>query len=335
MGETKFVDGYVSKLSIRETQKGIRFIKDTFQRKLSEQLNLEYISAPLFVIKGNGLNDDLNGIERKVEFTLKQTNDTVEIVQSLAKWKRYALYKYDFKPDEGLYTNMNAVRRDDEMDNIHSTYVDQWDWCKVITREQRTQDYLKEIVIKIVNAIGDTQTALQGIFPALSFQINRDVHFITSQELEDKYPALSPKEREKKETEKYGTIFVMQIGGLLNSGIRHDGRAPDYDDWTLNGDLIFWNNILGEQIEISSMGIRVDAETLVSQLEETGEEARLKLDFHKKIYDNTLPLSIGGGIGQSRLCVLLLEKMHIGEVQCSVWQEDFLAKCRKKGINIL
>lgn len=335
MSETKYVENYVSKLTIRETQKGIRFIKDTFQKKLSSALNLEYISAPLFVKKGSGLNDDLNGIERKVEFSLKETKSHVEIVQSLAKWKRYALYKYNFNIGEGLYTNMNAIRRDDDMDNIHSVYVDQWDWCKVITREQRNTDFLKETVIKIVNAIADTQDELQKVFPALHLKINRDVHFITSQELEDKYPNITPKEREKEETKLYGTVFIMQIGGILNSGTRHDGRAPDYDDWALNGDLIFWNNVLDEQIEISSMGIRVDSDSLLSQLKEAGEEDRLKLEFHQGIYNNKLPLTIGGGIGQSRLCVLLLEKMHIGEVQCSVWQTDVIKKCKEKGIALL
>lgn len=335
MSDTKFIDGYISALSIRKTQKGIRLIKDVFQKKLSEALNLEYISAPLFIKKGTGLNDDLNGTERKVEFELRETGDEVEIVQSLAKWKRYALYKYHFKPDEGLYTNMNAIRRDDDMDNIHSVYVDQWDWCRVITPEQRNEEFLKQIVTKIVGAIADTQDEVQKAFPSLYRKVERNVHFVTSQELEDKYPGLTPKEREREETKKYKTIFVMQIGGLLKSGTKHDGRAPDYDDWSLNGDLIFWNDILDEQIEISSMGIRVDAESLVSQLKQANAEDRLELNFHKGIYNNTLPLTIGGGIGQSRLCLLLLEKLHIGEVQCSVWQEDVIKACKERGVNLL
>lgn len=335
MGKTVFIDSYKSKLSVRETQRGIRFIKDTFQKKLSEALNLEYISAPLFLRKGRGLNDDLNGVERKVHFDLKEIEGEYEIVQSLAKWKRYALYKYNFSVGEGLYTNMNAIRRDDDMDNIHSVYVDQWDWCKVISREQRNEEYLKDTVIKIVNAIADTQEELQKVFPALKNKIKREVHFVTSQELEDKYPDLTPKQREKEETKKYGTIFVMQIGGLLKSGIKHDGRAPDYDDWKLNGDLIFWNSVLGEQIEISSMGIRVDAESLVEQLKAEGKEDKLALEFQSGIYSGRFPLTIGGGIGQSRLCVLLLEKLHIGEVQCSVWQPEIKAECKDRGINLL
>ena len=332
---TVYVDGYQSALSVRETEKAIRFIKDTFQKKLADALNLEYISAPLFLRKGRGLNDDLNGVERKVHFDLRELEGEYEIVQSLAKWKRYALYKYGFHVGEGLYTNMNAIRRDDDMDNIHSVYVDQWDWCKVISREQRNEAFLKETVIAIVGAIADTQEQVQKAFPALKNKICREVHFITTQELEDKYPDLTPKQREKEETRQYGTIFVMQIGGLLKSGIKHDGRAPDYDDWALNGDLIFWNPVLEEQIEISSMGIRVDAESLEKQLKAEGKEEKLKLEFQSGIYENRFPLTIGGGIGQSRLCVLLLEKLHIGEVQCCVWQPEVKAECKKRGINLL
>ena len=294
---TVYVDGYQSALSIRETEKAIRLIKDTFQKKLSQALNLEYISAPLFLRKGRGLNDDLNGVERKVHFDLKELEGEYEIVQSLAKWKRYALYKYGFQAGEGLYTNMNAIRRDDDMDNIHSVYVDQWDWCKVISKEQRNEAFLKETVIKIVEAIAETQEDVQKVFPALKNKIKRDVYFITTQELEDKYPDLTPKEREKEVTRQYGTVFIMQIGGKLKSGIKHDGRAPDYDDWTLNGDLLFWNHVLEEQIEISSMGIRVDAESLEKQLKAEGKEEKLSMEFHSGIYSGKFPLSIGGGIG--------------------------------------
>jgi len=332
---TVYVDGYQSALSIRETEKAIRFIKDTFQQKLSQALNLEYISAPLFLRKGRGLNDDLNGVERKVHFDLKELEGEYEIVQSLAKWKRYALYKYGFQVGEGLYTNMNAIRRDDDMDNIHSVYVDQWDWCKVISADQRNEAYLKQTVQTIVGAIADTQEEVQQQFPALKNKINRDVHFITTQQLEDKYPDLTPKEREKEETRQFGTVFIMQIGGKLKSGIKHDGRAPDYDDWTLNGDLLFWNHILDEQIEISSMGIRVDAASLEQQLKAEGKEEKLSMEFHKGISEGRFPLTIGGGIGQSRLCVLLLEKLHIGEVQCCVWQPEVKAECKKRGIQLL
>ena len=332
---TVYVDGYQSALSVRETEKAIRLIKDIFQKKLSQALNLEYISAPLCLRKGRGLNDDLNGVERKVHFDLRELEGEYEIVQSLAKWKRYALYKYGFEVGEGLYTNMNAIRRDDDMDNIHSVYVDQWDWCKVISREQRNEAFLKETVKKIVGAIADTQEEVQKVFPALKSKVCREVHFVTTQELEDKYPDLTPKQREKEETKKYGTIFIMQIGGLLKSGIKHDGRAPDYDDWTLNGDLIFWNNVLEEQIEISSMGIRVDAQSLEKQLKAEGKEEKLQLEFQSGIYEGRFPLTIGGGIGQSRLCVLLLEKLHIGEVQCCVWQPEVKEECKKRGIHLL
>ncbi|MBQ6381081.1 MAG: aspartate--ammonia ligase [Clostridia bacterium] len=332
---TVYVEGYQSALSIRETEKAIRLIKDTFQQRLSKALNLEYISAPLFLRKGRGLNDDLNGVERKVHFDLKELEGEYEIVQSLAKWKRYALYKYGFAVGEGLYTNMNAIRRDDDMDNIHSVYVDQWDWCKVISKEQRNEAYLKETVKTIVGAIADTQEDVQKVFPALKNKIKREVHFITTQALEDKYPDLTPKQREKEETKQFGTVFIMQIGGKLKSGIKHDGRAPDYDDWTLNGDLLFWNPVLEEQIEISSMGIRVDAESLEKQLKAEGKEEKLSMEFHSGIYEGRFPLTIGGGIGQSRLCVLLLEKLHIGEVQCCVWQPEVKAECKKRGIQLL
>ncbi|MBP5372690.1 MAG: aspartate--ammonia ligase [Clostridia bacterium] len=319
-------DGYKSVLSLRETQRAISFIKETFQKKFAKALGLERISAPLFVTKASGLNDDLNGVERKVEFDLKECEDRCQIVQSLAKWKRYALYKYGFKVGEGIYTDMNAVRRDDNMDNTHSVYVDQWDWEKIITAKDRTIEFLKETVTKIVGAIAETHAAVVKAFPALSQKTEKEVHFITTQDLEDAYPALSPKEREDAVTKKYKTVFVMQIGSVLNSGIKHDGRAPDYDDWALNGDLLVWDETLGSALELSSMGIRVDENSLVSQLEIADCKERLNLDYHKKIMDKTLPLTIGGGIGQSRLCLYLLKKLHIGEVYSSGWPEEMMQK---------
>ena len=328
-------EDYRSALSLRETQQAISLIKETFQKKFSKALGLERISAPLFVTKKSGLNDDLNGVERKVEFDLKECDEVCQIVQSLAKWKRYALYKYGFKVGEGLYTDMNAVRRDDSMDNTHSVYVDQWDWEKVITEKDRDLDFLKETVKKIVSAVADTHAAVVKAFPSLSRKTERNVFFITSQELEDAYPNLSPKEREDAITKKHKTVFVMQIGGKLKSGNRHDGRAPDYDDWNLNGDLFVWDETLGASLELSSMGIRVDENSLTKQLKEADCKERLKLEYHKMIMNKTLPLTIGGGIGQSRLCMYMLEKLHIGEVSSSVWQEEMLEKCRIMGVNIL
>ena len=328
-------EGYRSALSLRETQQAISLIKETFQKKFAKALGLERISAPLFVTKKSGLNDDLNGVERKVEFDLKECDEVCQIVQSLAKWKRYALYKYGFKVGEGLYTDMNAVRRDDSMDNTHSVYVDQWDWEKVITRKDRNIDFLKDTVKKIVAAIADTHAAIVKAYPALSAKTEKNVFFVTSQELEDAYPNLTPKEREDAVTKKYKTVFIMQIGGALRSGGKHDGRAPDYDDWELNGDLFVWDDAIGSALELSSMGIRVDEDSLVKQLTVAGCKERLKLDYHKMIIDKTLPLTIGGGIGQSRLCMYMLEKLHIGEVESSVWQEEMLEKCKIMGIDIL
>ena len=328
-------EGYRSALSLRETQQAISLIKETFQKKFAKALGLERISAPLFVTKKSGLNDDLNGVERTVEFDLKECDEVCQIVQSLAKWKRYALYKYGFKVGEGLYTDMNAVRRDDSMDNTHSVYVDQWDWEKVITRKDRNIDFLKDTVKKIVAAIADTHAAIVKAYPALSAKTEKNVFFVTSQELEDAYPNLTPKEREDAVTKKYKTVFIMQIGGALRSGGKHDGRAPDYDDWELNGDLFVWDDAIGSALELSSMGIRVDEDSLVKQLTVAGCKERLKLDYHKMIIDKTLPLTIGGGIGQSRLCMYMLEKLHIGEVESSVWQEEMLEKCKIMGIDIL
>ncbi len=326
---------YKSSLTQRETQKAIKVVKDTFQVALAKALNLDRVTAPLMVTKKSGINDDLNGVERKVHFTMMNIDGEAEVVQSLAKWKRRALYRYGYKADEGIYTDMNAIRRDDDTDNLHSLFVDQWDWCRVISREERNLDFLKSIVQKIVDAIYDTNEAVKAKYPTLGFEMKRDVFFITTQELEDMYPELTSKERENKITKEHGTVFLMQIGGKLKSGQKHDGRAPDYDDWSLNGDILFWNELLGCAFEISSMGIRVDAESLHSQLEEEGLLEREQFDFHKGILDGTLPLTIGGGIGQSRLCMLLLQKAHIGEVQCSIWSDEMREECKQHGIILL
>lgn len=335
MKEFRYVEGYKSSLNLRETQRAIKLVKDTFQHELKPALKLERITAPLFVDKASGINDDLNGVERKVHFTIRETDTEAEVVQSLAKWKRLALYRYGFEAGEGLYTDMSAIRRDDDMDNIHSIYVDQWDWERVITEDQRNLDFLKHIVRKIVRAISAAHQKVQMEYPALKNEINEEVFFITTQELEDMYPTLSGKEREYEIVKEHKTVFIMQIGSVLKSGKKHDGRAPDYDDWDLNGDLLFWNPVLSEPLEISSMGIRVNAESLHRQLEIADQLEREKFPYHKGILDGTLPLTIGGGIGQSRLCLLLLEKMHIGEVQSSIWPKDVVEYCEKNGINLL
>ncbi len=335
MRQLKLVEGYRSALSLRDTQKAIKFVKDAFQTRLAAALHLERISAPLIVRQGSGINDDLNGVERKVDFDMKEIGGRAEVVQSLAKWKRMALYRYGFQVGEGLYTDMNAIRRDDDVDNDHSICVDQWDWERVIRREDRNLEFLQDVVRKIVNAIADTKEAVREVFPALSQEISRDVTFVTSQELEDAYPSLTPKEREKAFVREHKTTFVMQIGGALKSGGIHDGRAPDYDDWSLNGDLLFWDEILEQPIEVSSMGIRVDAAALERQLKIRGNEERMQYPYHQGILKDELPLTIGGGIGQSRMCMLLLEKMHIGEVLCSIWPEDMEKACREQGVQLL
>lgn len=335
MSKTFIPKGYRSVLNLYETQTAIRMIKRIFEDTLSEALNIKRVSAPLFVDPLTGLNDDLNGVERPVEFDIKQTGGTAQIVQSLAKWKRMALYKYGFKVGEGLYTDMNAVRRDEEMDNLHSIYVDQWDWEKVIDRETRNIDTLKDTVRKIVGAVCETQKQLRSYFEGLPAPLSPEVSFITTQELEDMYPELSPKERENEYLKEHKTAFIMQIGDLLKSGQKHDGRAPDYDDWQLNGDIVFWNDLLGCAHEISSMGIRVDEVSLKEQLIKSGCEHRAKLPFHKDLLEGKLPLTMGGGIGQSRLCMLLLGKAHIGEVQVSVWDEETISTCEAAGITLL
>ena len=330
-----YPENYRTLLSQRDTQKAIKIVKDTFQRDLAKALNLDRITAPLMVTKSSGINDDLNGVERKVHFTMKNIDGEAEVVQSLAKWKRRALHYYGYRAGEGIYTDMNAIRRDDDTDNLHSLFVDQWDWCKVINKEQRNIDFLRETVEKIVGAVYDTNEAVKKKYPILSFKLNPEVFFITTQELEDMYPDLTPKERENTITEKHGTVFIMQIGGRLKSGEKHDGRAPDYDDWELNGDILIWDELLQCAVEISSMGIRVDAESLHRQLEAENALEREKFEFHKKILDGTYPLTIGGGIGQSRLCMLLLQKAHIGEVQCAIWPEEMREECRKHNIILL
>lgn len=330
------VTNYSSRLSVRETQKAIKFVKDEFQKRLSESLCLYRVSAPVFVPKKSGVNDDLNGVERKVHFTAKELGEEpLEVVQSLAKWKRSALHSYGFQPGEGLYTDMNAIRRDDDTDNLHSIFVDQWDWEAVITEQQRTMNFLKETVKKIVAAVADTADSVRRAFPSVCPEIKREICFITTQELEDLYPALSPKERENVIVREKKTVFLMQIGGKLKSGQKHDGRAPDYDDWMLNGDILFYNPLLDCAFEVSSMGIRVDSASLLSQLKDAGAEDRLCYPYHKAVAGGTLPLTVGGGIGQSRLCMLLLEKAHIGEVHVSVWPDDMIEECRRQNIFLL
>lgn len=331
-----YPSGYSSALSGRETQKAIKLIKDTFQVNLAKSLNLERVTAPLFVSSASGLNDDLNGVERKVHFTIKEIDgENAEVVQSLAKWKRMALHKYGFEPGCGLYTDMNAIRRDDDVDNLHSIFVDQWDWEAVITTEQRNTAFLKDVVKKIVNAVADTSDLIKEKYPEIAVNICRDVYFITTQELEDMYPDLSAKERENEITKEHKTVFLMQIGDVLKGGEKHDGRAPDYDDWSLNGDILFWNEVLKSAFEISSMGIRVDSDSIKEQLKKCNAEERLRFDYHKNIVNGVFPLTIGGGIGQSRLCMLLLGKAHIGEVHVSIWPEEMVEECKKHNIYLL
>ncbi|MBR6070513.1 MAG: aspartate--ammonia ligase [Ruminococcus sp.] len=328
-------EGYKSALTLRETQHAIKYIKDVFQQALSFALTLDRVSAPLIVKKGSGINDDLNGVERKVDFTIKEIDGEGEVVQSLAKWKRMALYRYGYKAGEGIYTDMNAIRRDDDTDNTHSIFVDQWDWEKVITREDRNIQFLKETVTSVVKAIAYTKRKVSLRYPQIAGQICEKPYFITTQELEDKYPDKTGHERERLITQEHKTVFLMQIGGKLASGEKHDGRAPDYDDWSLNGDILIWDDVLDDSLEVSSMGIRVDADSLKAQLAECGAEDRMQYRYHQMIADGTLPLTIGGGIGQSRLCMLLLKKAHIGEVQSSIWTDEMVQKCAENGITLL
>ena len=328
---------YTSLLSIYETQKAIGLLKRLFEDKLSGALRLHRVSAPLFVAAASGLNDDLNGVERPVAFEINGVEDTAQVVHSLAKWKRLALRRYQFQVGEGLYTDMNAIRRDEELDNLHSAYVDQWDWEKIIAREDRNVGYLQQTVSSIVRALADTQYFLRSVFPQLSVlpRLSDQVTFLTTQELEDLYPSLTPKERESAFVKDHPTTFLMGIGGKLRSGKPHDGRAPDYDDWALNGDLLVWDSVNGQAMELSSMGIRVDPESLDRQLTLAGCDSRRSLPFHKMLLEGQLPLTMGGGIGQSRVSMLLLGKAHIGEVQSSLWDEANLKACQEAGITLL
>ena len=337
MRQIQLPQNYQSLLSVYETQRAIGLLKRLFEDKLSGALRLHRVSAPLFVAASSGLNDDLNGVERPVSFSINGVRDTAQVVHSLAKWKRLALKRYQFQAGEGLYTDMNAIRRDEELDHLHSAYVDQWDWEKIITREERNVNYLQKTVRSIVGALGDTQSFLASVFPQLSVlpKLDTDVTFLTAQELEDRYPDLSPKERENAIVAEHRTVFLMGIGGKLRSGKPHDGRAPDYDDWSLNGDLLVWDSVNGQAIELSSMGIRVDPESLDRQLTLAGCDSRRALPFHKMLLAGELPLTMGGGIGQSRVSMLLLGKAHIGEVQSSLWDEANLAACQAAGIELL
>ena len=327
---------YESAIDLMESQRAIKKIKDYFQQELAYGLNLRRVSAPLFVDPETGLNDNLNGVERRVEFTLKDINEMhVEVVQSLAKWKRMALGKYGIQPGHGIYTDMNAIRRDEELDNLHSVYVDQWDWEKVITKEQRTEEYLKETVTTIYNAVKNLGDYVNRLYRNIQTEIPNEIFFITTRELEAMYPDLTPKEREDAITKEHGAVFIMKIGGRLASGEKHDGRSPDYDDWELNGDIILWNEVLDRAFEISSMGIRVDSEAMKRQLEAEGCMERAELEFQKAVIEDRLPYTIGGGIGQSRLCMYFLRKAHIGEVQVSVWPEEMIKECEAHNIHLL
>ncbi len=327
---------YKSKLSVRDTEKAIKFVKDTFQRNLVKSFGFERVSAPMIVPAGIGINDDLNGVERPVSFDIPNCGGaTAEVVQSLAKWKRVALKRYGYRDGEGLYTDMNALRRDDILDAQHSVYVDQWDWEMVISKGHRTESFLKMVVTRIVGAIVDTLEETKRQFPQLTLTLSRDVKFITTQEALDLYPTLCPHERERALCREHGTVFLMKIGGALSDGKPHDGRAPDYDDWSLNGDILFYDEAIDDSVEISSMGIRVDSDSLLRQLEVAGATDKLKYDYHKQVLAGELPLSIGGGIGQSRLCMLLLEKAHIGEVQVGIWPDNMRAECEARGVKLL
>ncbi len=336
--KTKIPQNYQSCLSIYDTQKAIGLLKRLFEDDLAAKLNLYRVSAPLFVAENSGINDDLNGYERPVSFDILHAERRAEVVQSLAKWKRVALKRYGFFPGRGIYTDMDAIRRDEDvLDNLHSVYVDQWDWEKIILPENRNLDYLKSTVMDIVAALCDTQNTMRSIYPQLMRlpALERNVTFITAQELEDRYPGMTPKERENAFTKEHKTVFIIGIGEKLRSGKPHDGRAPDYDDWQLNGDILFWYDLLDCAIEISSMGIRVDPASMDRQLTIAGCDNRRELPYHKALLNGELPLTIGGGIGQSRVSMLLLGKAHIGEVQASVWDEETETTCARAGVNLL
>ena len=327
---------YSPVIDLMESQRAIKKIKDYFQQELAYGLSLRRVSAPLFVDPKTGLNDNLNGVERRVSFTLKDIDEMeVEVVQSLAKWKRMALGKYGIEPGHGIYTDMNAIRRDEELDNLHSVYVDQWDWEKVITKDQRTEAYLKETVVTIYNSLKNQGDYVNRLYKDLYTELPNEIFFVTTQELEDMYPDLTPKEREDAVTKDHRAVFIMKIGGRLRSGEKHDGRSPDYDDWELNGDIILWNDILDRAFEISSMGIRVDADAMARQLKAEGCQERAELPFQKAVLENKLPYTIGGGIGQSRLCMYFLRKAHIGEAQVSVWPDEMVEACKANNIYLL
>ncbi len=336
MSQVIIPEDYHSILAPLETQRAIKKIKDYFQQELAYSLKLRRFTAPLFVDPQTGLNDNLNGTERRVSFTLKDMNEyPVEIVQSLAKWKRYALGKYGIESGHGIYTDMNAIRRDEELDNLHSIYVDQWDWEKVITKEQRTTEYLHETVRTIYNSVRNLSDYVNRLYREIKNDIPNEIFFITAQELEDMYPDKTPKEREDLICREHHAVFVEKIGGAMQSGEKHDGRSPDYDDWELNGDIILWNDLLDTAFEISSMGIRVDAESMDRQLTLAGADERREMAYHQAVMNDELPLSIGGGIGQSRICMYFLKKAHIGEVQVSVWPQDMIKTCEKNGMILL
>ncbi|WP_071145708.1 aspartate--ammonia ligase [Bacteroides ihuae] len=338
-------ENYKPLLDLKQTELGIKQIKDFFQMNLSSELRLRRVTAPLFVLKGMGINDDLNGVERAVSFPIKDLNDAqAEVVHSLAKWKRMTLADYHIEPGYGIYTDMNAIRSDEELGNIHSLYVDQWDWERVITREDRNISFLKEIVSRIYAAMIRTEYMVYEMYPQIKPCLPQKLHFIHAEELRQLYPDIEPKDRENIITKKYGAVFIIGIGGKLSDGKKHDGRAPDYDDYSsisdgglpgLNGDLLLWNEVLQRAIELSSMGIRVDKEALQRQLKEEGEEKRLELYFHKRLMNDTLPLSIGGGIGQSRLCMYYLRKAHIGEIQASIWPDEMRKECESLNMTLI
>ena len=337
--------GYKALLDLWQTEQGIKLIKEFFQQNLSTELRLRRVTAPLFVLKGLGINDDLNGVERPVSFPIKDLGDQMaEVVHSLAKWKRLTLAEYNIDPGYGIYTDMNAIRADEELDNLHSLYVDQWDWEMVISREERTLDFLKSVVRRIYSAILRTEFLACETYPQLKPFLPREIHFIHSEELLKMYSGMTAKEREDAICKKYGAVFIMGIGGKLSDGEKHDGRAPDYDDWTtpnsdgflgLNGDILIWYPVLDRSIELSSMGIRVDKEALLRQLALEGQEQRAELFFHKQLLEGKLPLSIGGGIGQSRLCMTMLQKAHIGEIQASIWPDEQRRECKENGMNLI
>ncbi len=335
MSKTFIPEGYKASLSLYETQEAIELIKKTFQDNLCKALKLRRVSAPLFVDGASGLNDDLSGWERAVGFDIKETGAQAQVVHSLAKWKRMALKRYGFKTGNGLYTDMNAIRRDEDLDNLHSVYVDQWDWEKVIEKEERTLETLKETMRRIVTAICNTADVLAWQYPQLKNMLDRDIVFVTTQELEDMYPGKNAKERENAFLQEHHTAGILQIGGKLKSGEPHDMRAPDYDDWEINGDILFWNDILGCAFEVSSMGVRVSPESLDRQLTLAGKDERRSMPFHQALLKGELPYTIGGGIGQSRLSMILLGKCHIGEVQASVWDDKTLRLCEDKGVMLL